>query len=221
MRRPTAALLVLLPIAGATLLAGLADGQASRAIRVMFAERAGDARKVDGLSASRRARPGHLLALDAQGKLPRNALPVIGPSQLGQVPAARLESSGQSVPDNALTTIDFARVDFATPGVVQGDELRAPIAGVYSVTTGIRWPPDPDGIRALFITTTGAGGAVKAAAEHSPAPESNRSTIQNVSTLLRLEVGQGVVAQGVQDSGGPLVIPDDVRSFLAMHWVSR
>lgn len=55
---------------------------AARGVRATFATRAGNADKVDGFHASRKARPGTLLPLNAAGKFPATVLPaaVTGPA---------------------------------------------------------------------------------------------------------------------------------------------
>ncbi len=72
------AVLALAALAIAALAATPLGTAAQNAVRVaLYAKNAG---KVDGVSASRVPRPGHLLALDANGKIPASVLP---PAELG------------------------------------------------------------------------------------------------------------------------------------------
>ena len=153
----------------------------------------------------------------------RFELPTAEPTAATRVPSARLESSGTTVAESKPVTIAFKNVDFASPRLPGGalDGLTAPRTGIYAVYAGIAWPPDPDGIRVLFITKeSGATQTFKAAWEGDAISDPSRRTIQTISTLVRLKAGERVLAQGYQTAAPELVLPDDPRTFLAFDYVS-
>src|SRR5262245_5887060 len=74
-RRPSAGAVGLALGALALFISLGGTGLAGHVVRVTFAARARNADKVDGLHASRRPRPGRLLALDRSGHFPRSVFP--------------------------------------------------------------------------------------------------------------------------------------------------
>lgn len=140
-------------------------------------------------------------------------------AKLGRIPAARLESAEHRIPSGAPATISFARTAFDTARMaVRGRAaLRAPRAGIYAIDAGLRFPADNRGIRAMFIV--GPGNGYLANHEDSANTDPARSTIYSISTLARLRKGDTVSVQGFQETGEPMQLPADPRSFLAMHFV--
>jgi hypothetical protein len=145
----------------------------------------------------------------------------VTPAKLAPVPAARLQTSTITVPSNAITTVRFDATAFQTASMATAgrDGLRAPRGGIYAVDSGFRFPANRAGARAIFITVAGTDGF--AANEEDGATEDPaRSRIMAASTLVQLRRGQVVQLQVFQESGAPMAIPSDARSFLAMHFVS-
>jgi hypothetical protein len=125
------------------------------------------------------------------------------------------------VPDNVPAGVAFQGTAFRGGGVTVRDKstLIAPQTGVYAISAGLRFPANSNGIRALFIARD--NGTYLANHEDSADSDPGRSTIYTVSTLARLRKGEGVQVLGFQNTGSPMALPADPRSFLAMHFVSR
>lgn len=110
---------------------GVSPAEAVRAVK-----RALNADAVDGLSASRTPKPGHLLALDKAAKFPSSALPATGRGPRGpQGPAGARGDPGPAGPAGAAevyVTRNNAGNDLPTTGTATIGELRVP-AGSYSL----------------------------------------------------------------------------------------
>lgn len=145
----------------------------------------------------------------------------VTPAKLAAVPAARLQDSTVSVADSAPFPVTFARVAFDRGREAGGrlDRLTAPRDGIYEISAGLRFPADPRGIRALFIAK--ADGTYLANHEDSADTDPAHSTIYTVTTLARLRRGEAVQALAYQQTGAPMALVSDPRTFLAMHWVTR
>ncbi len=125
LRRPSGAMVVAVV---AVLIAMGAPGYAAQSIKsVLFAARAGNAEKVDGLRASRKPRPNGLLALNSHGKFPKS-VGAIGP----QGPRGPLGLRGPQ----GLQGIQGAQGDRGNPGA-PGSALA------YSII--LKAPPDEGG----------------------------------------------------------------------------
>jgi hypothetical protein len=138
---------------------------------------------------------------------------------------APCEFTGQAVPDSAGTELAFSGEEFDVTDLHAADpncvtptrgEIVAPRAGIYALSAGVLWPgTDTDGKRTLYID---AGSRYSAQSEIQAA--SSGATLQNVSTIERLDTGDIVRAYVSQTSGSTLVIGSfDSRTFLTLNWV--
>ncbi len=158
---------------------------------------------------------------------------VVGPDELGTVPAARVVTPvplggmcSTDIPNDMETTLLFLEEDFdngglhptSPPGCPTADEslsrLTAPRGGVYAISAGMLWAASAAGKRTLTVTKN---GGYLAQEEYDAA--SSGSTLQNVSTIARLDQNDYVQAAVAQTSGVPLQFLLDPRTFLAMAWL--
>jgi hypothetical protein len=110
----------------ALLVASGAPGMAANAVKkALFAKKAGNAKKVNGFSASAQPSPGKLLALSADGKFPASALPAdaVGPRSV----VIRFE---------AFTSDSFGNSGFVNVGCGPGEKATG---------GGIGWTQSPGG----------------------------------------------------------------------------
>jgi hypothetical protein len=89
--------LVATTVAASLLLVGAQPGAAAQSARVRLADKAKNAQRVDGISASRRPRPGMLLPLGRGGRFPASVLANIVDSTLLQRPLTRVCPVGQAI----------------------------------------------------------------------------------------------------------------------------
>jgi hypothetical protein len=153
----------------------------------------------------------------------------VGPADLGQLPAARMEVPtdcgilGQIVDSGTVTTIEYGNEVFDQGGLATGgcagagdrSRLTAPRAGTYEISSGIGWPGNPTGKRTIAILVNGT--TFVAQEEYDAA--STGSTLQTVSTVVRLNTGDFAQTQVVQTSGVGLIPIADGRSYMAMAWL--
>jgi hypothetical protein len=148
---------------------------------------------------------------------------VVGPSQLAQLPAARIRrtSDTQVIPNGTATPVEFSDPaseqydigDMFNPGAAPAPPpapprtavLTIPVAGTYIVTGAVRWASNPDGNRNLFLhgptSPTGQGGI---RASSSVAAIVGDTTRQSVATTERFNAGDEVFISVSQTSGGDL-----------------
>jgi hypothetical protein len=103
------------------------------------------------------------------------------------------------------------------PPCDQGSTLTATRDGLYEVSAGLIWAANTNGSRQLILKRDGLDYLAAERAAASPSGE----TIQNVSTLTRLQAGDFMQATAFQDSGATLSLAaaGDPRNFFAMDWV--
>jgi hypothetical protein len=164
----------------------------------------------------------------AAGVLPANSVGTrqlraasVTPEKVAVVGAARLQDSTMTLPDAAPTVVIFSGAAFDRGQLTTSrrDRLKAGRAGIYAISAGLRFPADARGIRALFIAR--ADGSYRANHEDSADTDPAHSTIYTVSTLARLGRGEAVQALAYQETGAPMALLSDPRTFLSMHWVTR
>lgn len=154
----------------------------------------------------------------------------VTPSVLEAVPAARMElpstgcdTAAVQVPNDDDGVVLSWRTNIDTGGVTSPfctTALRAPRAGLYQVTAGLRWPSAPDtGQRTLAINLV---GLVASQAADTRANTPGRPMEQTVSTLLVLPEGAGVTVSARQRSGGTLAFAaQETVNFASLHFVSN
>ena len=118
-------------------------------------------------------------------------------------------SVNQSVPTagSAAYPVGYTRVDFDTiemddlGGVdASTDTFTATVAGAYLVTANISWAPNVTGNRVLIV---GLNAAVLVSTS-SAALGGGYTTNQNAVTMVDLAVGDQIVLDVLQNSGGAL-----------------
>ncbi len=140
--------------------------------------------------------------------------------KLGALPAARMHKSthSQGTTGSQNAVVVFSVEDFDTGGLVtlatSNSLLTAQRAGTYMLSGGIEWASNPNGIRMASLkvnTTTVASSLAPAGA--------TAGNLSNVSTIVRLEPGDTVTMEALQNSGGGLSINPGNRTYLAAAFV--
>ena len=154
---------------------------------------------------------------------------VIGTSQFANsLPAGSVTAnSGQSIPSSSSTTTlayDSERYDTAAmhDNTTNNSRLTAPVAGIYVVTAKVLWLHDTGagGLRELELEQNGApfGHVIS---ENAQAPGTRSAWTQETVTQVRLQPGDFVQAQVLQDSGGAIDIAGGLENTqLTMSWVA-
>jgi hypothetical protein len=193
----------------------------AHARRATHADLADDAGSADSLrddatgnliSASSNPAGGDLLPLSADGRFPTSAMPNL---------AARIyNSADESVPIGGVKLLSFDRVSFDTAHLFDQSHptrLRAPVNGVYLITTNISWQITGTfgRNRAVYVYVNGHAISVD---QRPPAEE----TRQIVTTLYRLTVGDEVEVGVAQDEAGSINANavGDYAPSLAMAWIA-
>ena len=145
----------------------------------------------------------------------------VGPSQLAQLPAARVRrtTDTQVIPDAGAGGMASAvQVRFDDPTSEQYDigdmfdpavptELKVPVSGTYVITGAVRWFANATGVRNLYLhgptSMTGQGG-IRASSSVQAVP--GDTTRQSVATTERLNAGDTVFLSVSQTSGADLAL---------------
>jgi hypothetical protein len=94
--------------------------------------------------------------------------------------------------------------------------LTAPVAGVYQVSAGLTWLPNPNGVRTLRVIKNGT--AVALLDSRTAALGENIS--QSTTGLLQLAAGDFIEVQVVQTSGATLGLSTAEPLKFEMVWVA-
>jgi hypothetical protein len=144
-------------------------------------------------------------------------------TNFGTIPAARVtRTTSQSIPNNAGTTLAFDSERYDTAGMhdnsTNNSRLTAPVTGIYNVTLEVAWIFNASGIRFVDLAKN---GTIEIAEDQELPQEGG---YQIVTTQVRLEAGDFVVAQVQQNSGGALDIvktnPHEYSPELSMTWLA-
>ena len=144
---------------------------------------------------------------DLVGSYPNPAIAAgaITPSKLAPVPTARVIADPVSVTTNSPANVPWTSEVYDTAGMhsdAQNDRLTAPIAGVYSISAGVRWGSNDSANRLLSLVLNDA--TYIASDARGPMLGGIRPMNQ-VSTTRRLAAGDFVVAKVEQNSGVTLM----------------
>jgi hypothetical protein len=174
----------------------------------------------------------------------------VGPAKLGVMPAVRGTTPQGYFPDSQgcfpvafsilganEVPIPFTQEDFDTASmhqtvVLDGSDCPtnyadiskfvAPRDGIYQISAGAIWVDSlstPDGTRQIILKKD---GSTYLAADQASASPQNENTIENVSTLARLNAGDYVQAfawHSVSNQDRSIGYAADGRNFFAMNWV--
>lgn len=143
----------------------------------------------------------------------------VGPSELGTIPAARVDKPlefGVFIPNDSEVLADLGEPIFQTVPIYDSSASKfvAPIPGIYEVTAAFIWDPNATGVRRLTLKKNDSyviGQADTAAAS---------AQIQEVSGLVQLAADDDVGAFVYQNSGGTLGYVRDSRMHFDIRWVA-
>lgn len=153
---------------------------------------------------------------------------VTGPD-LG-LPIVRVYNTvNQSVPNNTDQGLIFNSEEFDPYNSFDANydpsRLVAAVAGYYQVSASVSWATNATGERRLILHKNDIGQVIEM---DSRMAVSGNPTIQNLSTLIHLNVGEHVELHAVQTSGGPLnaisvgtIAGSRAAPVFAMHYVSN
>ena len=164
---------------------------------------------------------------------PQIAAGAVGVAETGARPAVRVQQQdtpvdAQEIPNSTATT--FTNVVFQveahdTDGMfdpAEPDRITIRTAGIYSITSAVRWDHNATGTRAVGIVPNTSNLAFLAADTRPAATTNNHPTRQNVSTVARLTPGTVIVLKASQDSGTALEIDNagSPQVHLSATWLA-
>jgi hypothetical protein len=149
-------------------------------------------------------------------------------TKIGFIPQARVEFlSDQSIPDNTFTRLCYDTAIFDNDSIWGGTspatcdstgprtKLIAPVDGVYQINASLQWANNSTGVRVLTILKNGTTGL---AIDQTQAAAFTGSA---VSTLAKLNAGDFVQANVLQNSGGALAAVGTSTTNFSMTWVGN
>ncbi len=148
----------------------------------------------------------------------------IGPSKIGLVPAARVESTAAVTTQSgveAVLSFDSESFDTANLHAPSSDPTRltAPVAGVYEITGQVEWDTAAGGSRLLVIRRNDGR---RVGVSLIPVPAAANFVYQQVTTQTKLNAGEYVELRATQTSGAPIGIfkgGDEESQNFMMHRV--
>lgn len=147
---------------------------------------------------------------------PNIASGAVTPPQTGSFPGAHVIAGSQAITPGEYAPVQFDAAEFNVGGVYASGsptELRAPIAGVYTVTGSLEWESGGIGWRQLEITRASTGERISTNLIPVGSPD---YAYNSVATLVRLNAGDGVVFKASQASGGSL---STFGGYFGLAWV--
>jgi hypothetical protein len=149
----------------------------------------------------------------------------VAPANLATIPTARVRrTTGQSIPDNTPTPINFTTETWKTvsimhSNIVANSRLTAPIDGVYLITASVLWQGSNVGRRTLFLEVNGT----KAVAGQGETPPDSNQFTQSATTAYKLSAGDFVRVEVSQNRGSPLSIDtvsaNELSPEFSMTWL--
>lgn len=152
---------------------------------------------------------------------PQIANGAVGPSKIGNVPAARVFNSANvstTTSDVPILAFDSERFDSANMHTGSSGEVTVPISGVYALAGSVRWQANGTGSRFVAITVE----FERVATSWGP-PNASQSTDQSLATTYKLDAGDVVRMEVFQDSGGDLNVlspSEPISPELSVVWLA-
>jgi hypothetical protein len=148
----------------------------------------------------------------------------IGPSKIGLVPAARVESTTAVTTQSGVETVlsfDSELFDTANLHAPSSDltRLTAPVAGVYDITGQVEWDTIGGGSRLLLIRRNDGR---RIGVSLIPGATAANFVYQQVTTQAKLNAGDYVELRATQTSGSTIEIfkgGDEESQNFMMHWI--
>jgi len=142
-----------------------------------------------------------------------------------QKPRAKIVTGAdQSIPNSALTTVDFAggSVSYDTNAMadIANDRIVIKTAGLYRFSARIAWGVNATGYRALIVTRNGAEFIVD---DYSAATPSQSKITTVTSEPIACAVNDAITLQTVHTAGAALnvVQANGRRCYLAADWAGK
>jgi hypothetical protein len=146
---------------------------------------------------------------DLTGKYPDPELRAdsVGIPELAVIPAVAVAGSATTVPDTAVTTLDWGgsftyRTVASMYDTAERTKLVAPVSGVYLAHISFGFATNPTGLRTAAVAVNGSNS--NPACFDREQATSAGATFVNVTCAVRLNANQFVTATVTQTSGGPL-----------------
>ena len=132
----------------------------------------------------------------------------VAATELGVVPAVRINGSAASIPDTTVTTVNWGSgQQFETVATMydptEGTKLIAPVTGLYLAHASLGFNANATGVRTVSIAINGSNSN-PACFDRQDSASASLATFVNATCVVRLNVGEFVTATVTQTSGGPL-----------------
>jgi hypothetical protein len=145
------------------------------------------------------------------------------PADEKKLPAVRVEDDTQVELDSAgfaLLDLDDEVFDTAKmhPAGGKDDRIRVPRSGTYVLNGEVEWEPNGSGYRKLDLYQLNGGLKVLGSSLVQPRDSTVQSTVQQVTTLVRMREGDTIGLAAGQGSGERLEL---VRATLSAAFLGR
>ena len=149
----------------------------------------------------------------------------VGVAELAPLPGARVYRSAPiAIPSGQITELPMTDAAYTQGGVWatnQPTRLTAPVAGVYSITGGVRFEAAGAGTRGVWIVRSGDVTAAFDGQQQPAVTEGGQPTQISVSAIVYLNAGESISLAARQYSGADLqVLGTGEQTALALQFLS-
>jgi hypothetical protein len=149
----------------------------------------------------------------------------VGVAELAPLPGARVYRSAPiAIPSGQITELPMTDAAYTQGGVWatnQPTRLTAPVAGVYSITGGVRFEAAGAGTRGVWIVRSGDVTAAFDGQQQPAVTEGGQPTQISVSAIVYLNAGESISLAARQYSGADLqVLGTGQQTALALQFLS-
>jgi hypothetical protein len=132
----------------------------------------------------------------------------VGIPEIAVVPAVRITGSAATIPDTAVTPVDWSSGQtYETVASMydpaEGTKFVAPVSGLYLATASLGFNGNATGVRTVAIAINGSNSN-PSCFDRDQAASATLATFVNVSCPIKLNAGEFFTITVTQTSGGPL-----------------